>query len=79
MGFDDVALADGLNTCLVRAKGMAALINAAAEADSVLEREALVLLHWEACELVDCLERAWGLAEGRLAGSREADSPFLRG
>lgn len=79
MGFDDIALVDGLSECLVRAKGMAALLNAAAEADSVLDREALVLLHWEACELGDRLERAWGLAEGRLAGSREADLPLLRG
>ena len=79
MGFDDVELADELGKCCARAKGMAMLLNTVAEADSVVGREAFVLLHWEACELADCLDRAWELAEGALTGPREACQPLPRG
>lgn len=38
MGFDDVMLADLLSECRTRLRGIFSLLNAAAEADSVVDR-----------------------------------------
>lgn len=58
-GVDDIALVDELSERRIRTTGMTALLNVAAEAGSVLDREEPELLHREACSLGDCPERAW--------------------
>lgn len=65
----EVAFADEVDACTVKARALEGILLALSEADSAVGREALALLHWTARDVAEGLgrARALGLACGREA------------
>lgn len=65
----EIAFADELDACTVKARALEGILLAISEADSEIGGEALALLHWTARDVVEGLDRARALG---LTCAREA-------